>query len=261
MPTSKIPLLLGLLAVLSGGTPAMAAPAERPIEAFVSPGHIFPVEGTTFFSRGANPSPESYRPLLVYDKPAGRAIGEVRLSNPHCVSESPPAGCEQGLEWRLHLASGKSVALATAEYSYGTDGLVTYSKSMTAAGALWSLIEYRGGTFWVKTAKEDVAVYEELASYVEDFEQWCTAPGRCAKPDAALQQEFSRLKSGEINIMGCDQGYVITGVVTYVGQRYYKLERPGLDPSSARTILPETGFTPVRNRAGRHTGYFSARGC
>lgn len=204
----------------------------------------------------------TYRPLPAYDKPSGRVIGEIVLVNPHCVSQTPPADCEQGLAWELRLKSGRGIALPTAEYSYGTDALVARGKSIDAPnGMAWSPVTTSRGIFWVSTLKQEVHRFEELASFVEELDQWCTLPGKCAAPSPEMVRELERVRAGEVVLLSCNLGYNITGIVTREGERYYRLERPDLDAGSAPTSLPKVGFTPVRTKAGAHSGAFSPRGC
>jgi hypothetical protein len=261
MKTSKTPRLLSLLGALLCLAPVGASAATPPVESFVSPGHLFPSEGTTFL----HPNGEgngTYRPLSAHDKPGGRVIGEVVLRNPHCVTTQPPVGCEDGLVWALNLKSGRSLVLETAEYSYGTDSLIAYGPSLDAPnGAAWSPITAAKSTFWVSTPKVDVHRFEELASFVEEPEQWCTVPGKCAPLSAEMKSELKRVQSGQVVLLTCYLGYNISGIVTREGARYYRLERPELDASSPPTSLPKVGFTPVRKSDGSHTGTFSPRGC
>lgn len=260
MKTAKTPLIVGLLGAILCIAPACAS-AAPPIESFVSPGHLFPSEGTAFLlPNGAGPG--TYQPLPAYDKPGGRVIGEVVLRNPHCVTTQSVAGCEEGLVWALNLKSGRSLVLETAEYSYGTDALISFGKSLDAPnGTAWSPISVAKGTFWVITSKVDVYRFEELASFVEEPEQWCTVPGKCAALSSEMKLELERARSGQVVFLTCYPGYHISGIVTREGERYYRLERPELDAGSPPTSLPKVGFTPVRNSAGAHTGAFSSRGC
>jgi hypothetical protein len=258
MKTAKTPILVSLLGTLFCAAAVGAAP---PVESFISPGHLFPVEGTAFLLPNGIES-GSYRPLPAYDKPGGRVIGEVALVNPHCVTANPPADCEQGLTWELRLKSGQTAALDTAEYSYETRALVSYGLSIDAPnGVAWSPIPYAQGTFWVSTAKPDVHRFEDLVTFVEELEQWCTVPGKCAAPSAEMTRELGRLTSGELVLLSVAPAYNVTGIVTREGQRYYRLELPDLDPRSPPTSLPKVGYTPVRNKAGGHSGTFSPRGC
>jgi hypothetical protein len=260
MKTAKTPILLSLLGAMLCTVP-VGATAAPPIESYISPGHLFPVEGTAFLLPNGT-EPGTYHPLPAYDRPGGRVIGEVALLNPQCVTQTPPVGCEEGLAWALQLKSGRSLPLETAEYSYGTNALVSYGESIAAPnGTAWSRISSAKGTFWVSTSKLEVHRFEELASFVEDLDQWCTAVGKCAAPTVEMVREFERVRSGEVVLQSCTLGYSISGVVAREGKRYYRLERPELEAGSAPTSLPKVGFTPVRKKDGRHSGSFTSRGC
>lgn len=261
MKLTKTPFLLNLISAALWVQPAGAASPVRPVEAFVSPTHLFPVEGAAFLETNSV-QPVQYRPLDAYDKPSGQLIGRVHLDNLHCISGHPPATCNQGLKWVLRLESGKAVALEPAEFGYETMGLVSYGKSLDAGpDTIWSPIKYETGTFWVRTAATAVHRFEELVTHVESLQEWCSAPGTCTAPSAEMSRELARMKSGQLLVAGCTSAYEVTGIVSHRGKRYYKLQLPEFDSSSPRTSLPKTGFTPMRDRTGGHTGSFSPRGC
>jgi len=236
--------------------------SRGPIVSFVSPGSLFPVEGTIFARRDGSLTGESYRPLSAYSQPKGNPIGEVRLVNPSCVTAPNGLGCEQGYAWFLNLNDGTRHRLAVVEYSYETSALPTYSPSVHDGPIFWSAIDYAGGVFWVATGGEDVIPFEKVAQVIDHFDTWCDSPERCGPVLPQMAEELIRIGRGEVKFATCySQPYEIQGVISASANHLYHVSLPEIEPGSPEPRLPRSGFIPVRNKDGSHTGTFYSRGC
>lgn len=238
------------------------ADERRAIAAFVSPGQLFPVEGILFQSRGSPAEAVSYRPLAAYDKPAGAAIGEVRMANAGCLRDFNADGCDAGYAWYLQTRPDRRLRLPTGEYSYGTAALLSYRPSVRKGGALWSEIAYAQGSFWVATDAAERIDYEDLVHVADKFERWCTAPGRCRPVSRAMAGQLARVRDGDVKLLSCyREAYEVAGWVAFRGRRYYRVTLAKVEPGQAPARLPASGYIPARNRDGSHTGTFYPRGC
>ncbi|WP_317205137.1 hypothetical protein [Janthinobacterium sp.] len=240
-----------------------AEPDERrAIAALVSPGQLFPVEGILIQSRGNPGAAASYRPLAAYDKPAGAAIGEVRMANAGCLRDFNADGCDAGYAWYLQTRAERRFRLAAGEYSYGTDALLSYRPSVRKGGALWSEIAYAEGSFWIATDAAERIAYEDLVHVADKFDRWCTAPGRCRPVSRAMAGQLARVRDGDVKLLSCyREAYEVAGWVAFRGRRYYRVALAKVEPGQAPARLPKSGYIPVRNRDGSHTGTFYSRGC
>lgn len=247
-----------LLALVSAPTFASQAADPRPVESFVAPSHLFPMEGTAFMDEAGNPV--AYAPLAAWDAPGGRRLGEVRLEQPGCVLKPDAKECAQGLRWHLQTSSGALHAVPTREFRYEGAGLVSYVPSVRLGKEVWSRIEYARGSFWVNTPA--VVPYESLATVITSFDLWCARPGQCAAPSKEMLAEVARVDNGEFRVAGCySHAYLAEGIVTHGGKRYYRASLVEIEPGAKQPKLPRTGFVPVRRVDGTHTGDFYSRGC
>lgn len=239
------------------------SPAKhRPVVSFISPGHLFPVEGTTFLRRDVTGMAETYRPLAAYAEPHGAKVGDVHLANAHCVPDQNAAGCEAGYAWFLQTSAGTRYRLAVQEYSYETSALVTYRASVRDHDRIWSQIDFAAGSFWVVTGPAEVIKYEQVATLVEGFDHWCIKPGQCRALTREMADELHRMRQGAYKVASCyPQAYEIAGRVTVRGRRYYKVVLVEIEKGHPQPKLPKSGFVPVHNRDGSHTGTFYSRGC
>jgi hypothetical protein len=256
--------LLGFAAVVSLALAAVAgsAHAQAPVTAYISPGHLFPVEGTLFQERGENLTPSRYRPLPAHAGPGGARIGEVRLERPECVGPEQPPTCAGSVpQWRLHTEQGSHV-LEVAEYSYETLALVTRYPVVRRGARTWARIDSAGGAVWVAVPAASVFLHERLAHVVGDFDSWCRSPGQCAEVPPTIRAEVARVAAGAFELESCyPEAYEIQAVVATSGRRYYRVTRAPVRANSPAPALPREGYVPVRKRDGSHTGSFYPRGC
>jgi len=227
-------------------------PPPRPVEAFISPPQLFPAEG-------ALRAP--YSPLDAYDRPSGKSIGQVVADLSPCPAGDDGYACGAPRAWHLKLADGRRIELYHQMVGYDQESLVTYKAVRRQAGKAWSQVEYDGGTFWVKTPNRETDNYESLATWAEDLDTWCGAPGKCAPLSAAMRKEIGRVTAGEYELDSISQQpYRIDGIVTHGGRRYYKVS---LHESTRgpRPALPKAGYIPTRRKDGSHVGQFSPKGC
>lgn len=258
------PLHILCLAVALTSVPAAATggpPTEtRPIEGFVAPAHLFPMEGTAFMDETGKSVP--YAPLTAWSDPGGARVGEIRMSRPECVARHELKECDRPPEWLLHTSAGVSHALPTREFRYEGEGLVTYRAPVRKDAAVWSAIEYAGGVVWVSTPAAAVFPYESLATVIGGLDRWCPRPGECSAPTAAMRTEMAKVANGEFRLAGCyPHAYTIEGVLSHQGQRYYKATLVEVEPGTRQPMLPKIGFVPVRRQDGSHSGTFYSRGC
>jgi hypothetical protein len=236
--------------------------SKKAIVSFISPGHLFPVEGTVFSSRKDPLLSETYRPLAAYDKPHGVRIGDVKLANVECIGSWTKPSCGQGFDWYLQLEDGQRHSLAVAEYSYETSGLLSYAPSVPAQDGVWSEIPFPHGSFWVVTPAEAVITYEQVAYLIARFDQWCSAPGSCTPVSQQMADEVQKVAEGKFQLLGCFQeAYSITGIVGVNKERFYEVTLSAVEQNSPEPQLPKSGYIPVRNLDRSHTGTFYSRGC
>jgi hypothetical protein len=259
-----LPTLLVLAVSLVSPT-VVAEPdkgAEKAIVSFVSPGHLFPVEGTAFHHRSDPTASETYRPLTAYDKVGGSRIGEVKMADPACVGASTEPRCDQGHAWDLELLDGSRRRLQVGEHSYETNGLLSYVPGIQGPGGVWSQIESSHGPFWVVTPPEEVIPFEQLVHVIERFDRWCESPGVCTPVSREMAAEVRKIDEGQFQLAGCYQhAYEVTGIVSAGGERYYQVSVSKVEEGSREPRLPKSSFIPVRNLDGSHTGTFYSRGC
>ncbi|MPR05670.1 hypothetical protein [Microvirga tunisiensis] len=235
---------------------------NRPIVSFVSPGHLFPVEGTAFYRRDLATQPEQYRPLPAYDSSNGAQIGDVRMLNAQCVNDADADECAIGYAWYLQLLDGTRYRLSVAEYSYETHGLVSYSPSLRTGETTWSVIVFAKGSFWVATADAEVIDYEDQVHLIDHLDTWCDALDQCGPVTPEMNAEMLRVHRGELRTSSCyPQAYEVDSVVAGRGTRYYKVNLVDFDEGVPPLNLPKSGFVPVRTLTGGHTGTFYPRGC
>lgn len=229
-----------------------------PIEAYVAPPSLFPVEGTWQSTPEAPREP--YAPLEAFDKMEGAVIGRVVVAKPHCLDGAEhPTGCDGAGQAFLKTSDGRQRVVPIEMWSYDTMGLVTRKPSVVRGGHAWSEIAYTGGTFWVRTAAADVHPYEMEVAYVENPEMWCTAPGKCAAPTPAMRAALKTLDGHFVNPNGSP--FEVEERVLYKGKAYYRVKLAQLEDGWTRLGLPTTGFVPTRDTAGKHTGTFLPKGC
>ena len=250
-------LVLSLASSLCHATaPPRGVTPGRTIEAFVSLESLFPVEGTHWVT--------PYRPVPAYASPQGAVVGKVIIANPQCVSaaEAVQAACGDFLQPVLVLNDGGRHDLPTQEWSYETDALVTYAPAVVRGAVHWSQIEYAGGTFWIATSKKEVRPWEEVSSVVEKFDLFCSQPGSCTAPSAAMLADVERMREGKFEVSTCyPEPYEIEERVVVRGKAYYKVKLPEFTGRARPRNLPATGYIPTRLKNGQHTGTFYARGC
>lgn len=236
--------------------------AGKPIEAYVSPGHLFPMEGTVFMDRDEPTKRVDYKALPAYADRGGQQIGEVRLARPDCVGQEQLRACADVTpQWYLETARGK-YPLEVAEYSYETAGLVSLHPVAKSGAVSWSRIDYIGGHFWVRTSTSAVFEHERLAHAVGDFDTWCRAPGDCGPVPRDMAQEVAKVAAGKYELEGCyGEAYEVKEVVTTLSGRYYHVTRANVIAGHPVPNLPAAGFIPTRDRSGKHTGVFYSRGC
>lgn len=254
---------------LEMATPSDLEAETRPVEAYISPGHLF---WHDFWHEDGAELSKIYQPLTAYDKPNGKEIGKVVMSKPQCFSktiqalssEDYMALCEDAGKHSLVIGS-KSYTLFTDEYGYEESGLITFSPVILAGDGAWSSIEYKKGKFWVYTLLKDVYYYEERAFLIGKFDTWCSDLGKCAPLSKTMKNEMLKLKpEGQDagHFAGCYQEvYEITGLAKFGDKNYYQVKMAELTENAPKVKLPLTGYIPTRNTDGSHTGYFFARGC
>lgn len=235
---------------------ASMAQAAKPIESYIAPPAQFPAE-SNYGSR--TPSP-----LAAYDKPRGTLMGHIRLENPKCLAMTDPqkevAGCEFPLTFTYKAMGAPTLhKVELAEWSYETMGMTSYSPSVKDADYAWSQVQHAAGVVWVKTKKEDVHPYEDVAYLVPSILELCLLPGeQCRSVDAGVTKEMQRVTA---LVETCfDSPYSVVDRVTKNGKRYYKLSIENLGEGKS-TSLPHVVYVPTRNPDGSHTGEFFSRGC
>ncbi|MYM24928.1 hypothetical protein GTP46_20050 [Duganella sp. FT135W] len=232
---------------------SIAAHAERPIENFVSPPQLFPEEGT----------PRApYVPLPAYDRPGGKVIGQVTANLTPCAPLKENEECDIAPSWHLERRDGTRVELAHDMVGYEQEALLSYQPARIENGKAWAYIEADGGGFWTNTLVQEVINYEARATWVLDFDSWCSQPGKCAPLSAAMRKELDRMLAGEYNLEHLSsETYAIEGIIQQGGKRYYKVKQVDTQAGSVQPQLPKIGWIPTRRRDGTHTGVFYPKGC
>lgn len=234
---------------------AVAAHAQT-IESYVAPQALFPSESNY---QGRVPAP-----LDAFDAPNGQKIGSIQIARPQCLVSSDKNKNDEACVFPLpvvYQATGKPKVsiVQMAEWSYETMGMLSYKPSIQQGGDAWSQVQHANGSVWVKTKKEEVHAYEDVAYLVDNIKTFCTEPGsQCTPVDSTVAKEMSRVT---LAIGTCyDSPYTVVDRVMERGKRYYKLSIENLDPDE-KTSLPSPIYVPTRNTDGSHTGHFFSRGC
>lgn len=228
-------------------------PERRPIEHYISPPQLFPMEG----------QPRApYLPFAAYDGPDGKIIGRVIANLQPCGPQTPLEECYKPFTWRLSLPDGTEIELPHDMVDYEQEAFVSYQPARIAAGKAWSKVEYEDGAFWIRTEADDIINYEERAAWVQDFDTWCDMPGKCAPVSPAMCKEIDKVVAGGYaSLFPAPAPYEIEGVVTRNGKRYYQVKRTEVEPGTPEPRLPKTGYIPTRRKDGQHVGQFSPKGC
>lgn len=142
------------------------------IESYVAPQDLFPSESSYQAHVPA--------PLDAFDGPNGNKIGVIRIAKPHCLTtpKKNDTGCEFPMPI-VYQAIGKSKTsnVEIMEWTYETMGMPSYKPSIQKDGNTWSLVKHENGTVWVKTKKDDVHAYEDIAYLVNNIKELCLEPG------------------------------------------------------------------------------------
>jgi hypothetical protein len=231
----------------------VAAHAERPVENYISPPQLFPEEGT---------ARAPYVPLPAYDRPDGKLIGQITAKLTPCAPLKPPEECDQPPSWNLELRDGRRIELHHEMVGYDQEALVSYEPARIAAGKAWTHIAYDGGAFWTVTDAKDVSNHEAIATWIQDFDTWCSQPGKCAPVTPAMRTEIDLMRNGgyALTALG-NETYRIDGVAHHGGRRYYKVSIVESEPGKPQPQLPKTGYIPTRGKDGAHVGLFYPKGC
>ena len=234
------------LAFLAALPIAQAASSAPPMEAWVAPPSIFPPDGV--FPKGGA---KAYRPYQVHASPDGPALGQVETNYVKCGAD-----CEHPTATLVTL-DGKRYPLVIDDWSGMSKGLVSYDASIVNGNAMWSKIPYAKGEFWIKTAKKEVHVYEELVNFADHFDTVCTKPGVCQPVTPAMRKNMASLP-----FQGCvGYPYEVKKRVTVDGKRYYEVELQEVELGNIKLQIPRKGYVPTRNKDGSHTGIAETGDC
>ncbi len=240
-------IVLHIVAAVSLGT-AIPSP-QAPIEAFVSPPSLFPVDGQF----GTHPGAPKYRPIPAYDAPNGAAVGTIVTVAAKCTD------CQQAEEAFFVMKNGSRHALEVGEWSYDTKGLVTRAPVVASGKTTWSKITYASGAVWVSSVPAEVHPFEILAHRIDKFDEFCTAPDKCAPLSAQMKADVKKFEAATQSCFG--EVYNVKKVVGSGTRRFYQVELAELPPDAPPSRLPAKGYIPVRAKDGQHTGTFDPRGC